>query len=124
MHATMVYTALCKLRSPPRTPEMWSNVLWTDAEILGSNRRQYVQRRCNDRLLQPSVMHGGGPVQVWGYITTSGVSDLLLIEAITNADIHKQIPSGKCFIGNKFVLQQDNGHRRTAKKIKTFLSNK
>ncbi len=48
-------------------------MLWADEskfEVFGSNRRIFVRRRTNEKMLEqcvtPSVKHGEGSVMVWG----------------------------------------------------------
>ena len=74
--------------------------------------------------LKPAVKHGDGYFMVWGCLTGNGVSDLVRIDEIENADkyrqilIHHAIPCGKRLIGNVFIFQQDNDSKRTALEMK------
>ena len=66
-------------------------------------------------------------MQVWGCISANGVGDLVRINGVLNAEkyrqilIHHAIPSGRRMIGPKFILQQDNDPKHTAKVIKNYL---
>ena len=80
--------------------------------------------------LQPTMKHGGGFVQVYGYISAARVCDLVRIEGTINADKYKQIliyhgiPSGRRIIGNNYVLQHNNDPKHTATIIKIHLQRK
>ena len=69
-------------------------------------------------------------MQVWGCISANGVGDLVRINGVLNAEkyrqilIHHAIPSGRRMIGPKFILQQDNDPKHTAKVIKNYLQRK
>ena len=115
----------------------WNHVLFTDEskfELFGCNRRQYVRRRKGERYqpqcLVPTVKHGGGSLQVWGCLSSSGVGDLVKINGIMTAEeykqilIHHAIPSGIRLIGRGFYLQQDNDPKHSARSTKSYIARK
>ena len=64
--------------------EMFNRVLYTDEskiEIFGTKRHQYIRRRIGEthqpECLNPTIKHGGGSLQVWGCLSSSGVGDLI-----------------------------------------------
>ena len=63
--------------------EMFNQVLYTDEskfEIFGTKRCQYVRRRIGEAYQPECIKHGGGSLQVWGCLSSSGVGDLIKIE--------------------------------------------
>lgn len=67
---------------------------------------------------------------MWGYISTKGVGDLVRIIVVFNAKKYRQIPnhhaipSRRCIIGPKYILQQNNDPKHEAKVIKLYLYHK
>lgn len=65
-----------------------------------------------------------------GCISANGVGDLVRINGVLDAEEYSQIvshhaiPSGKCVIGPKFTLQQDNDPKHTANVIENYLQRK
>ena len=60
--------------------------------------------------LNPTIKHGGGSLQVWGCLSSSGVGDLIKIEGQLTGeryvDIlrHHAVSSGMRLIGHNFIL--------------------
>lgn len=119
------------------TVDQWKSVLWTDEskfQLFGSNRRQYVRRKMNERFkescLLPSVKHGGGSVMVWGCFCYDGVGSLMKIEGIMKKENYhnilqrQAIPSGIHLIGHGFIFQQDNDPKHTSKLCLKYLEQK
>jgi transposase len=109
------------------TIEQWKSVLWTDEskfQLFGSNRRQYVRRKPNERYIPqcvlPTVKHGGGSVMVWGCFSYGGVGELVKVEGIMRKEQYHNIlqrhaiPSGTELIGPNFIFQQDNDPKHTS----------
>lgn len=92
------------------TLEYWKKVLWTDEskfEIFGSNRRTFVRRRTNEKMLEQcilsSVKHGGGSTMDWGCFRGGKIGDLYRVEKTLRKESYHEI------------LQQDNDPRHTSK---------
>ena len=72
-----------------------------------------------------TVKHGRGSLQVWGCISANG--DLVRINGILNAEkdrqilLHHAIPSRRCVVGPKCILQQDKDPKHTANVMKNYL---
>ena len=73
------------------TLDWWQSVLWSDEskfEIFGSNRRVFVRRRVDEKMISacvvPTVKHGGGVVMVWGCFAGDAVTDLFKIQGTLN----------------------------------------
>ena len=85
---------------------MFNRVLYTDEskfEIFGTKRHQYVQRRIGEayqpECLNPTIKHGGGSLQVWGCLSSSGVGDLIKIEGrLTHRGMLCGYPKAPCCI--------------------------
>ena len=101
--------------------EMFNRVLYTDEskfEIFGTKRPQHVRRRIGEayqpECLNPTIKHGGGSLQFWGCLSSSGVGVLIKIEGRLTGeryvDIlrHHAVSSGMRLIGHNIILQQDN----------------
>ncbi|CAJ0600731.1 unnamed protein product [Cylicocyclus nassatus] len=99
------------------TEEDWKKVLWTDEskfEVFGSQRRTFVRRRANEKMLEECLM----PSAWWrvkGILNKEGYHSILQRHAI---------PSGQRLIGANFVLQQDNDPKHTSKLCKNYLQQK
>ena len=115
--------------------EMFNRVLYTNEskfEIFGTKRRQYVLRRIGEanqpECLNPAIKHGGGSLQVWGCLYSSGVGDLIKIEGqLTRErymDIlrHLAVSSGMRLIGHNFILQQNNDPKPCSRAAKNYLN--
>ena len=48
--------------------------------------KRKVGEKMKDDYLKPAVKHGGGSIIVWGCLTANGVSDLVRIDGIMNAE--------------------------------------
>ena len=115
--------------------EMFNRVLFTDEskfEIFGTKIHQYVRRRIGEayqpECLNPTIKHGGGSLQVWGCLSSSGVGDLIKIEGRLTGeryvDIlrHHAVSSGMRLIGHNFILQQDNDPKHCSRVAKNYLN--
>ena len=54
-------------------------------------REEKTWRRIERILVQPTIKHGGGSIQVWGCISAEGVGDLVRVDGIMTATRYKQI---------------------------------
>ena len=115
--------------------EMFNQVLYTDEskfEIFGTKRCQYVRKRIGEayhpKCLNPTIKHGGGSLQVWGCLSSSGVGDLIKIEGRLTGECyvdilrHHVISSGMRLIGHNFILQQDNDPKHCSRVAKNYLN--
>ena len=73
-----------------------------------------------------TVKHGAGSVMLWGCMAWNGVGKLEFDETM-NADLYNNLlkrnlksSTKKLRLGNRFLFQQDNDPKHTAKKTKTF----
>ena len=100
---------------------MFNRVLYTDEpkfEIFGTKRRQCVRRRNGEasqpECLNPTIKHGGGSLQVWDCLASSGVGNLIKIEGRLTGeryvDIlrHHAVSSGMRLKDHNLILQQGN----------------
>lgn len=114
--------------------EFWKTVLWSDEskfELFNRKRRERVWCRSGealqDRHIQGTVKHGGGNVMVWGCFAWSGVGSLVKIDGIMTADSYINILQENLEISliqtgleEKFLFQQDNDPKHSAKKTKSY----
>ena len=82
-----------------------------------------------ERNIQGTVKHGGGNVMVWGCFSWGGAGSLVRINGIMTADTYitilqenLEVSLIKTSLENKFMFQQDNDPKHTAKKTKTFFN--
>lgn len=114
--------------------EFWKTVLWTDEskfELFNRKRRVRVWCRSGEELqerhIQGTMKHGGGNVMVWGCFSWGGVGSIVKIDGIMTADSYINILRENLEVSliqtgleEKFVFQQDNDPKHTAKKTKSF----
>ena len=92
-------------------------------QIQGGRKRE---EEFKEKFIMPSVKHGGGCVMVWACFSSSGTDDLCCVEGSMNAAKYQDIlyshllPSARRLIGWKFVFQQDNDPKHSAKSTKEF----
>ena len=111
------------------TIEDWKQVLWSDETkilIWGSDGLQWVWKKhgeaLNDRLITPTVKHGGGRIMVWGCMGWNGVGVLTEVEGNMNAQQYVDILDAgveesveKLGLDmDTFYFQQDNDPKHTA----------
>ena len=115
----------------------WNSVLWTDEtkiELFGHSRSQFVWRKPNDaynpNFTVPKVKHGGGNLMFWGSFAARGPGHLVCIKETMTKDIYKKIleenlkkSATKLSLGRRFIFQQDNDPKHTAKIVKNWLEN-
>ncbi len=78
--------------------DYWNHVLWSDAtkiHFFGSDGVKRVWRQpgeeYKDKCVLPTVIHGGGSVMVWGYISAAGTGELQFIEGTMIANMYCDI---------------------------------
>ncbi len=115
----------------------WKQVLWSDESpfVLRYKGRVRVWRFENDdpydtRLLKGTVKHDK-KVMVWGCFSWWGTGDLHRVIGIMNAQkyrqilIHHMVPSANLLFGDKkWIFQQDNDPKHTARVTKNYFRNK
>jgi hypothetical protein len=110
------------------TPEQWSNVLFTDESrfcLDHNDGRIRVWRRPGERYIDSTVQEivafGGGSIMVWGGITLTGRTELVVLRggSLTAVRYLRDIvePHVVPFaenMGRDFILQQDNARPHIA----------
>ena len=118
------------------TEDDWNSVLWTDESkftIFGNGKRRVmISRRkgeaYRDDCLQPTVKFGGKSVMVWGCFAAKGVGALHQIDGVMDQKIYLKIvknigmQSAKSLLGDRYVWQQDNDPKHTARSVKRFFA--
>lgn len=115
------------------TVDQWKKVLWSDEskfEVFGTKRRVFVRRRPGERMKDQNVVqtlkHGGGNIMVWGCFGGGHIGSLIKIDSTMTKEVYLQIlkdhgvPTGTQLIGERFVYQQDNDPKHTAKIVKAY----
>ena len=76
----------------------------------------------------PSVKHGGGSIMLWGCFSAAGTGRLVRIEGKINAAMYRDILDENLLqsaldlrLGRRFISQQDNDPKHTAKISKEWL---
>ena len=103
--------------------QLWNKVLWTDVskfEIFGSNRRVSVWRKVGEKAatpnITPTIKHGRGSVMVVGAFANCKVKIKLAITVYCSIN-----PSGMLFVGQGFVIMQDNDAKHTSKLCQRYI---
>lgn len=113
----------------------WEQVLWTDESrfcLYTCDRRVRVFRRPNERYAQCNFMNttlfGGGSVMVWGGISLTGRTDLVVLNnGNLNAEryivdiLAEHVVPFAPYIGPHFLLMQDNARPHTAQVVRNYL---
>lgn len=109
---------------------MRNKILWSDEtkiELFGVNARRYVWRKPGTI---PTVKHGGGSIMLWGCFSAAGTGRLVRIEGKMNAAMYRDILDENLLqsaldlrLGRRFIFQQDNDPKHTAKIWKEWLQN-
>ncbi|MCP3851679.1 MAG: hypothetical protein GY694_15775 [Gammaproteobacteria bacterium] len=119
------------------TISKWKKVLWSDESpfVFRYNGRVRVWRFEGDdpydtQLLKGTVKHDK-KIMVWGCFSWWGTGDLHRVKGIMNAQqymqilIHHMVPSADRLFGNKkWIFQQDNDPKHTARVTRNYFQNK
>ncbi|KAG2457255.1 TC1A transposase, partial [Polypterus senegalus] len=114
-----------------------NKILWSDEtkiELFGLNSKRYVWRQPGTAHhlsnTVPTVKHGGGSIMLWPCFSAAGTGRLVAIEVKMNAVKYRDIldknllQSAKDLrLGRRFIFQQDNDPKHTAKITKEWLHN-
>lgn len=115
------------------TPTDWGKVLFSDESkfsLIKSDGIQYVRRpdgeRLNPKFVCQTVKHGGGNIMVWGCFSMHGMGPIHRIEGIMDKVVYRNIlqhvmlPYAEWNMPLRFIFQQDNDPKHTAKLVKQW----
>ena len=115
----------------------WNRALWSDEskfEIFGNKRWSFVRRWVGERMLEQCTMqtikHEGGNIMVWGCFGGGQVGSIAKIDRKMTKEVYLKILKehvlvcGTELIGERFMFQQDNDPKHTAKVVKHYLNEK
>ncbi|KAK3574637.1 hypothetical protein QTP86_011551 [Hemibagrus guttatus] len=114
---------------------MRNTILWSDAtkiELFGLNGKHHVWRKPGTvhHLANtiPTVKHGGGSIMLWGCFLAAGTGRLVRIEGKMTSAMYRDILDENLLqnaldlrLGQRFIFQQDNDPKHTAKITKEWL---
>ena len=114
---------------------MRNKIIWSDEtkiELFGVNARRHVWRKPgtahHEANTIPTVKHGGGSIMLWGCFSAAGTGRLVRIEGKMNAAMYRDILDENLLqsaldlrLGRRFIFQQDNDPKHTAKISKEWL---
>uniref|UniRef100_A0A8C4T6J2 Transposase n=1 Tax=Erpetoichthys calabaricus TaxID=27687 RepID=A0A8C4T6J2_ERPCA len=114
---------------------MRKKILWSDEtkiELFGVNARHHVWRKPGTTHHQantiPTVKHGGGSIMLWGCFSAAGTGRLVRIKGKMTAAMYRDIldenllhSALELILGRRFIFQQDNDPKHTAKISKEWL---
>ncbi|KAG2470015.1 TCB1 transposase, partial [Polypterus senegalus] len=114
---------------------MRNKILWFDEtkiELFGVNARHHVWRKSGTAHYQantiPTVKHGGGSIMLWGCFSAAGTRRLVRIKGKMTAAMYRDILDENLLqsaldlrLGRRFIFQQDNDLKHTAKISKEWL---
>ncbi|KAG2455383.1 TC1A transposase, partial [Polypterus senegalus] len=114
-----------------RNKILWSAV--TKIELFGVNARCHVWRKPGTTHHQantiPTVKHGGGSIMLWGCFSATGTGRLVRITGKMTAAMYRDILDENLLqgaldlrLGRRFIFQQDNNPKHTAKISKEWPS--
>ena len=115
-----------------RNKSFWSDE--TKIELFGVNARRHVWRKPGTVHHQantiPTVKHGGGSIMLWGCFSSAVTGRLVRIEGKMNAAMYRDILDENLLqssldlrLGQRFIFQQDNDPKHTAKISKWLQDN-
>ncbi|KAG2468185.1 TCB1 transposase, partial [Polypterus senegalus] len=114
---------------------MRNKILWFDEtkiELFGVNARHHVWRKPGTAHHQANtiltVKHGGGSIMLWGCFSAAGTGRLVTIKGKMTAAMYRDILGENLLhstldlrLGRRFIFQQDNDPKHTAKISKEWL---
>ncbi|KAG2465241.1 TCB1 transposase, partial [Polypterus senegalus] len=114
---------------------MRNKILWSDVtkiELFGVNARGHIWRKPGTAHRQantiPTVKHGGGSIMLWGCFSVAGTGRLVRIKGKMTAAMYRDILDENLLqnaldlrLGRRFIFQQDNDPKHTAKISKEWL---
>ncbi|KAG2461149.1 TCB1 transposase, partial [Polypterus senegalus] len=114
---------------------MKNKLLWSDEtkiELFGVNTRRHFWRKPGTAHHQantiPTVKHGGGSIMLWGCFSAAGTGRLVRIKGKMTAAMYRDILDENLLQsvldlrqGQRFIFQQDNNPKHTAKISKEWL---
>uniref|UniRef100_A0AAQ4RHL8 Transposase Tc1-like domain-containing protein n=1 Tax=Gasterosteus aculeatus aculeatus TaxID=481459 RepID=A0AAQ4RHL8_GASAC len=117
------------------TQTMRNKILWseeTKIELFGLNAKRHVWRKAGTghHLANtiPTVKDGGGSIMLWGCFSAGATGRLVRIEGEMNAAMYRDIFDENMLqsaldlrLGRRFIFQQDNDPKHTAKITKEWL---
>ena len=100
--------------------------------VFGDDGRVRVWRRKKEGLklknINPTVKHNGGNIKIWGCFSSAGAGNFEFIDGIMDQYVYRDIlkrnikESARLLrLGRRFMFQQDNDPKHTAKRISLFL---
>lgn len=124
--------------SGPEGSKKWSNILWSDEtkiNLFGNDSSRYVRRpkgeEFDPRYTKKTIKHGDGCIMVWGYFSWYGVGPIHRIRGTMTQFGYRNImtdimlPYAEENMPLRWVYQQDNDPKHTAKLVKAwFTANK
>ncbi|KAG2460410.1 TC1A transposase, partial [Polypterus senegalus] len=104
----------------------------TKIELFGVNARHHVWRKPGTAHHQantiPTVKHGGGSIMLWGCFSAAGTGRLVRIKGKMTAAMYRDILDENLLqsaldlrLGRRFIFQQDNDPKHTARISKEWL---
>ncbi|KAG2463681.1 TCB1 transposase, partial [Polypterus senegalus] len=114
---------------------MRNNILWSDEtkiDLFGVNARCHIWGKPGTAHHQantiPTVKHGGGSIMLWGCFSAAGTGRLVRIKGKMTAAMYRGILDENLLqstldlrLGRRFIFQQDNDPKHTAKISKEWL---
>ncbi|KAG2456454.1 TCB1 transposase, partial [Polypterus senegalus] len=114
---------------------MSNKILWSDEtkiELFRVNARRHVWRKPGTAHHQsniiPTVKYGGGSIMLWGCFSAAGTGRLVRIKGKMTAAMYRVILDENLLqsaldlrLGRRFIFQQDNDPKHTAKISKEWL---
>ncbi|KAG2456615.1 TCB1 transposase, partial [Polypterus senegalus] len=108
---------------------MRNKILWSDEtklELFGVNAWHHIWRKPGTAYHQvntiPTVKHGGGSIMLWGCFSVAGTGRLVRIKGKMTAAMYRDILDENLLqsaldlrLGRRFIFQQDNDPKHTAK---------
>ncbi|KAG2455931.1 TCB1 transposase, partial [Polypterus senegalus] len=112
-----------------------NKILWSDEtkiELFGVNARRHVWKKPGTTHHQPNtiptVKHIGGSIMLWGCFSVAGTGRLVRIKGKMTAAMYRDILDENLLqsaldlrLGRRFIFQQDNNPKHTAKISKEWL---